>query len=107
MADTDPPNEVDDGESPADGNVHTPDAHALVEEPAHRKQEPLQDDEADEHAEDPAAHDRALQHNSADLLGERGKRMPRPDDRCFLFADFDFGWFSHVVLSYQFSGISS
>ena len=32
VADTDPPDEVDDGESPADGNVDAPDADALGEQ---------------------------------------------------------------------------
>src|SRR5437763_3978803 len=107
MADTDPPNKVDDGESPADGDVHAPDAHAFVEQPADGQQKPLQNHKADEHAQNPTTLDRPLQNDSADLLVQRGKGMPRLNDRCFLFADFDFGWFGHVVLSYQLSAIGS
>ena len=33
MADADPPDEIDDGKSPRDGNVDAPDADALVEQP--------------------------------------------------------------------------
>ena len=34
VADTDPPDEVDDGEAPADGDVDAPDADALDDQPA-------------------------------------------------------------------------
>src|SRR5262249_14391098 len=99
MADTDPPDEVDDGKSPADGDIDAPNTDTLIEQVADGEQEPLQDQEADEHTEDPAAHDRPFQDNVADLVCQRGIRMPRLNHRCFLFADFDFGWFSHVKAS--------
>ena len=60
VADTDPPDEVDDGESPADRDVHAPNANALVEQPADRQQKPLQNQEADcDMPEHPAVGDRA------------------------------------------------
>src|SRR5262249_2946261 len=92
--------------SPADRDIHAPDAHAFVEEPADCKQEPLQDHEADEHAKRPSAGDWTAEHDRTDLVSERGKRMPRLNDRCFLFADFDFGWLRHDLLS-GFSSVLS
>ena len=77
MADTDPPNEVDDGESPADRDVYPPDANALIKEPAHRKQKPLQDQEANRHPEQPAVGDGPAQHDRGDLVGDTGKGLPR------------------------------
>ena len=35
VADTDPPDEIDDGESPAHRDVEAPDADALEEQPGH------------------------------------------------------------------------
>src|SRR6266536_2628690 len=96
VADTNPPYKIDNGESPAHRDVYSPNAYAFVEQPANREQEPLQDYEADQHAESPPASDRAAQHDRADFLVDGGKGMSRLDDRGFLFADFDFGWFRHL-----------
>ena len=102
MADADPPNKIDDSESPADGDVHAPNAHALVEQPANRKEKPLQDQEADRHAQKPAPHDWAAQHNRTDFVGDGAKRVPRLNDRSFLLADFDFRGLRHEKSALSF-----
>ena len=53
VADTDPPDEVDDRESPADRDVDAPDADALDEQPGRRGHQQLQHAERDQKAEDP------------------------------------------------------
>ena len=50
VADTYPPYEIDDGESPAHRDIHAPHPHASVEKPANGEQKPLQNQKADGHA---------------------------------------------------------
>ena len=47
VADTDPPDEIDDGESPANGNVDAPNANALEEEQRDASSSRLQQAEGD------------------------------------------------------------
>ena len=54
VADTDPPDEVDDGEAPGTGDGNTPDADALVEQPGKTDDQALRDEQAEEHTEEPA-----------------------------------------------------
>ena len=55
VADADPPHEVDDREAPGDRDVDAPDADAHVEEPADRDDQHLQQREAGQEADPPAA----------------------------------------------------
>ena len=80
VADADPPDEVDDVEAPADGDVDAPDADALHEEVRHGVQEHEKEEERDREAEDPPP--RCLVENRRrDLVGDGGGRVPRRDDR--------------------------
>jgi hypothetical protein len=53
VADTDPPDEVDDGEAPRAGNGDAPDADALEEEPGHRDEHAGGDGRRQEQAAEP------------------------------------------------------
>ncbi len=90
MADADPPDEVDDCESPPDGDVDAPDARAFQEQVTERVQQHHRDHEAGTEADHPSHGRRAGQHDCADLVGHGGKRVPGFDDRspfhhCVLF----------------------
>jgi hypothetical protein len=68
MADTDPPDEVDDGEAPADRDIDTPDADAFDEEPSGRAHQQLQDAESDQEPEDPSDGGLAFEDDAADFV---------------------------------------
>src|SRR3954469_7896283 len=87
MADTDPPHEVDDGESPADGNVDPPNTNALEEEQRACQQQQLQHAEGDGDAAQPPERRPASQHDRRDLVGDRAKAVARLDDRRSLDRD--------------------
>ena len=53
VANADPPDEVDDGEGPADRDVDSPDAHAAGEEPRDRDEEQLEEPERQRKADEP------------------------------------------------------
>ncbi len=53
VADTDPPHEIDDGESPGDGDDDAPDANALVKQPGGGDQQQLEQREARGEREEP------------------------------------------------------
>src|SRR5208283_4189785 len=94
MPDTDPPHEVDDGEAPADGDVDAPNANAFDKQVAERVQQHHRDQEAGSEADDPAERGRPRQDDGADLVGNRGERIPGLDDgrpliRSFV-RNFDF-----------------
>ncbi len=88
VANTDPPDEIDDRESPADGNVDTPDADALDDEPGRRAHQQLHHAQRDQKTEYPADRDLALEDDPADLVRDRRKTMPFVDYR----TDFDLRW---------------
>ncbi len=88
VADSDPPDKVDDGESPADGNVHAPHADALKEQERDAIEHPLQNDEADEEAQNPALRNGLFQHDRADFVRNGAIVMARRHYRCFLLAGF-------------------
>ena len=86
VADTDPPHEVDDGESPADGDVHAPDAGTAYEKVTHRIQQAHHQQKRNAEADHPAIRNRTGEHDRADLVGNRGKGVSRLDDRGFRLA---------------------
>src|SRR5947209_20596690 len=45
MADSEPPDEVDDGKPPADRDVDSPDPDPLIEQPRHRQHEQIEEAE--------------------------------------------------------------
>ena len=81
VADTDPPDEVDDGKAPPDGDVDTPDPDAFQKKVAEDPGQHIQHAEHDQEAEDPSQRNRALQHNVRDLLGDGGESVAGRDDR--------------------------
>ena len=91
VADTDPPDEVDDGESPTDGNVDAPDADAFDEQVGDGEQQHHGQQERDAEADEPAVRSGTSQHDRADLVGDRAKGVARLDDRCALV----FEWLVH------------
>src|SRR6267142_1912601 len=81
MPDTDPPDEIHDGEAPSDGDVNSPDASALGDEPAERNGQHADNAEGDRKADKPAQGNRARQNDGADLVRDRAVGMPRPKHR--------------------------
>ncbi len=81
VADTDPPHEVDDGESPADGDGDAPDARALDEQVADGVQHHHGQQEDDAEAEEPSVRGGTGQHDGADLVRDRGEGVAGLDDR--------------------------
>jgi len=53
VADADPPNEVDDGESPSDRNVQSPDADATGKEHVYRQHQQVDEAEGEERTYQP------------------------------------------------------
>ena len=81
VANSDPPDEIDNREAPADGYIDAPDAHTFNQQIANREVQKHQKGKGDRKAEKPALRRAASEHNRADLVGYRAKRMPRLDDR--------------------------
>ena len=82
VADADPPNEIDDGEAPANGYIDAPNTRALHDQVADRKQHHHRERETNGEAHDPTHGRGTRQHNGADLVGYCGKSVSRLDDRC-------------------------
>ncbi len=87
VADTDPPDEVDDGESPADGDGDAPYANALEEKIAKGVEQHHGRQEGDAKADEPAVGGRARQNDGAYFFGDRAEGVSRLDDR----SAFEFG----------------
>ncbi len=92
MANTDPPNEVDDGKSPAYGYVDAPDTGAFVEKPANGHQHHIHDAERHEEPGEPPERGAAANDNGADLFRDGRKSMARLNHR------------EHARLGYVFTG---
>src|SRR5579872_4685211 len=100
MADADPPNEIDDGKSPTNGNIDSPNAYATNEKIADGIQQNHRNEERDAETEQPAVGHGPGQHDRTDLVGDRGKGMPGLDNRCAAFASrYVFGWTCHRFLT--------
>ncbi len=81
VADADPPHKIDDGKSPADGNGDAPDPDAAHKQITNRVQHHHGQQESHAESDEPPARGRPREHDRADLVGDRGKGMPRLDDR--------------------------
>src|SRR5579864_3004685 len=81
MADSDPPDEIDDGESPPDGDGHAPDADALQKKIADRVEHHHREYEAQTKAHEPAVRSGTRQHDRADLFCDRAEGVARLDHR--------------------------
>src|ERR1019366_8489801 len=78
VTDTDPPDEVDDGEAPAYGDVDTPDADANQEQVSNRRHQNRHQAHADGQARQPAQAYRPGQHGIGNRIGHRTEGLPGP-----------------------------
>src|SRR5438128_2262224 len=69
MTNADPPDKIDDRESPRDGNVHAPDSDSLDEQIRDGVHQHHHEHECDPEARKPMKRPLASQHNGADLVG--------------------------------------
>src|SRR5271170_8080325 len=81
VADTDPPDEVDDRKAPADGNVDAPDADALHDQVADGDVQHAKNAEGKKETRVPAERSGPRQNDRADFVGDRGIGMPRAQNR--------------------------
>ena len=81
MADSDPPDEIQNVHSPTDGNVHTPFTDADEYQLYNRQHHQLEKGERNREADEPANRRLALQNDRADLVGDRAKGQLSPHDR--------------------------
>src|SRR5260221_2682940 len=77
MTDTDPPDEVEDVEAPSHWMVDAPDPDADDEELADRCSQRHHAEDADGQPHPPELRHPLAQHDGADLIRYRGKRVPR------------------------------
>src|SRR5688572_21053963 len=80
MSDTDPPHEVSDIERPRDRDVEPPDADADGEQVSDGHHQEHGEGEGQAEAYEPASWRTARQHDGADLIRDRGVRMPWGQD---------------------------
>src|SRR5271154_3586753 len=81
MADADPPNESDDSEAPADGNVDAPDAQTFDEQVANGEIQEHQQRKRNGESEKPALGRAVTQHDRAYLVNYRAQRITRLNNR--------------------------
>ena len=81
VADADPPDEVDDREAPADGDVDAPDPDAPEQQPGEREQQHVHDRERDREADEPAERRLLREHEARDLVGDAREGVAGADDR--------------------------
>src|SRR5580765_2894384 len=77
MPDTDPPNEIDDREAPADRNVYAPDANTLGNEVGNGDHQHHHDRETQCESSQPALRSRSREDDRADLVRDRSVGVPR------------------------------
>src|SRR5262249_32389784 len=100
MADSDPPDEVDDVERPTDWNVIAPDADAFQHQVGDGVEQHQRAQKHDRESEDPTLLEAAHQHDVGDLPGERVEILAWPHERraridvCFSLSVY----FSHSSL---------
>ncbi len=70
VADANPPNEIDDGESPADGDVDAPDADAFGKKVRHGNEQEHYQEKCAGKSENPPFRRTAGEHDGADLVGD-------------------------------------
>src|SRR6267378_2303164 len=81
VADTDPPDEIDDSKSPADGDVDAPDAGAFDDQPADGDGHHAHEAEGNQKSDVPAERGWTRQNNCTDLVRDRAVGVPRADHR--------------------------
>ena len=85
VADTDPPDKIDDGEAPADGDRDAPNADALEEQITDGKQQHHGQAGTGRQSRRTSRVGRGTSSTITDFVRDGGKRVPRLDDRgpCF------------------------
>src|SRR5438128_1990394 len=81
MANADPPDKVDDRESPTDGNIDSPETDTVEKQVRDRQQQQLKQRERNRKADEPADRRLALQYDRADLVSDRTKGQLGAHDR--------------------------
>src|SRR6266567_3071596 len=97
MADADPPDKVDDGEAPSDGDGDAPDADAFEEEVSDGEQHHHGEHEGDAEAKEPSVGGGTGQHDGADLFRDRTESVPGFDDGSAIGVDRRFVFVSHSL----------
>src|SRR5271155_2095607 len=77
MANANPPNEIDDGESPRDGNADSPDAHTFEQEICDGDVEDHQQAEADGKTNHPALRRASSEDDRADFVRNAAEGLAR------------------------------
>src|SRR5208337_4337790 len=81
MADSDPPDEIDDRKTPGGWNPDSPDAHAFHHQKGDHEVQQHQEAEGDEETKHPARSRAARQHDGTDFVGYCLKRVARTYER--------------------------
>ncbi len=77
MANSDPPDEINDGEAPSHGDVYAPNSYADGEEDGYRIEEHQQQQEGSGESQKPSGPLSLTQNDGADLVCYRGDRIAR------------------------------
>src|SRR2546429_9725886 len=81
MANTDPPDKVNDGQGPANRLVSSENAYTCKDEVCNGEQKQLEENKRNCEAYEPAQRRLSCQNDRADFVGHGAKRKPRVDDR--------------------------
>src|SRR5205823_7316217 len=77
VSDSDPPDKVDDGESPADGDIYAPNSDSANEQIADGVEPAHEDQKREAESNEPSVGRRASEHDGADFVCDRGEGVPR------------------------------
>src|SRR5512135_3789318 len=99
MADTDPPDEVDDREAPRHWLRDGPDAHASEEEPGERDHQHSGSAAGDAEHRKPTQRRVRREHDARDLLGDRPEGLARPYD-----PKLSGFWINPGIAGFDFAG---
>ena len=81
MTDSDPPHEINDGESPADGDIDSPNPDADRQQKVDRQVKETHESKSKSQPGPPSALGLFEQDDGADLVRDRGVGVPRNKDR--------------------------
>ena len=81
MTNSDPPDKVNNRESPSNRLINSPETNAVEKQIRDRQEQQLKDCKRDRKADEPANRRLALQNDRADLVGDRAKGQLSTRDR--------------------------
>src|SRR5437899_1528609 len=97
MANADPPDEVDDGQSPPHRDIHAPDADARDEQMTDGEKEQHHQAKGQAKAKPPAPRRRLRERDRANLVGDGAKRVPgTKDGRSLVRRSRLIAWFTLI-----------